>query len=137
MASATQSRARRCAGWRVKQFDPAEFVRSLDAISRADLREALADRAARAADRAARDAEIADFCAIFFGERSQRGAAMAFINETARYRRTDWPRDQARGGVDARAGSRRSRLFAIMRLSGGKPNRIRTIQEILAKSGKF
>ncbi|GAA5264275.1 hypothetical protein ACOSOMT5_P0695 [Acidiphilium sp. MT5] len=121
----------------MKDFDPINFVRGLDAVSRADLRAALMDQAQRAADRTARDAQIAEFCAIFFGERSQRGAAMAFIDEASRYRRTDWPRDQTRGGVDPRAGSRRVRLFAIMRLSGGEPNRIRTIQNILAKSGKF
>lgn len=121
----------------MRNFDPHELVRGLDPIELIELREAMADFTRRAADRAALWAEISDFCAVFYGHLKKTPAAKGFIKELLEYRRTDWPRDKARGNVHPRAENRRAKLFKIMRLCHGEPYQIRTIQKILANSGKF
>jgi hypothetical protein len=121
----------------MKDFDPNEILRGLSPIELIELRQALADASRRAADRAALHAAITDFCVSFYGNLKKRPAARGFVEELLSYRRKNWPHDKVRGGVHHRAGDRRTKLFKIMRLCGGEPYRMRTIQDILSKSKRF
>ncbi len=121
----------------VIDLDARALVSSLDAISRAELRAALSDKNLLAENRAARNSEIADLACCHYAEFSPTSAAKRLAADLASYARGEWKKDFLRLKTAPQAGERRRRFFLIMRLSGGRPTGVRTIQEILVPHKMF
>jgi hypothetical protein len=121
----------------VIDLDARALVSSLDAISRAELREALSDKKLLEENRAARNAAIAEAARVYYGEFSARTAAARIAAELLQYANVGWCTDFARKGCAPQASERRKRMFLILRLSGGRPTGMRTIQEIIGRSWNY